>query len=146
MFVGGHAINMDAKGRLAIPARVRETLADACAGRVVVTAHPTERCLLIYPEAKWEEILPSIVALKDFNKADARIKRLMMGNACAMELDANGRILLSAPLRTHARLEKKLLLQGIGESFELWGEEQLEAYTARVDESQLSEQAQSLSL
>ncbi len=146
MFVGSHAINMDAKGRLAIPARVRETLVDVCAGRVVITAHPSERCLLIYPEAKWDEILPSIMSLKDFNKADARIKRLMMGNACSIELDANGRVLLAARLRSHACLEKKLVLQGSGESFELWGEEQLESYKNREDEVELSEQAQSLSL
>ena len=48
-FLGSHAINMDAKGRIAIPTRVREDLASLCEGRIVLTAHTEERCLLVYP-------------------------------------------------------------------------------------------------
>ena len=62
-FLGSHAINMDAKGRLAIPARVREELAHACSGRIVLTANADEeRCLLMYTEPQWEALRPQIEA------------------------------------------------------------------------------------
>mgnify|MGYP001993321130 CR=1 FL=1 len=111
-FLGSHAINMDAKGRLAIPARVREDLETLCGGRIVLTAHTEERCLLVYPEPQWEEILPKIEALPSFNKAVRRTQRLLIGYATPLELDGAGRILVPQPLRDYAGLEKKLYLVG----------------------------------
>ena len=54
---------MDAKGRMAIPAKYRETLTAACGGRIVMTAHTQDRCVLVYPETEWQTILPKIEAL-----------------------------------------------------------------------------------
>ena len=76
MFLGSHSISMDAKGRLAIPARIRESLVDLCAGKLVVTAHTEERCLLVYPEPQWLEILPKSEALPRFNKVARRTQHL----------------------------------------------------------------------
>lgn len=140
MFQGIHGFNMDAKGRLAIPTKVREQLLAVCEGRVVVTAHPDERCLILYPESKWAELLPAINALPNMNKKAAKIKRLMMGNATAMELDGNGRILLSEPLRQHALMDKKLVMIGQGESFELWDAVHYDSYINREDEEELPEE------
>ena len=128
MFYGSHLINMDTKGRIAIPARVRESLQQHGHSRVVVTAHTENRCLHVFPESQWLEILPSIESLPSFNKISRRTKLLLMGHACPLELDANGRILLSPTLRDYAGLEKKLILVGQGKSMELWGEAQFTAY------------------
>ena len=73
MFQGSHNINLDAKGRIAVPAKQRELLISACAGRVVMTAHTEDRCVLIYPETEWNSILPKIEALPSFNKAALRL-------------------------------------------------------------------------
>lgn len=147
MFLGGHAINMDAKGRIAIPARIREELVAACSGRLVLTAHTEERCLLIYPEPQWQEILPKIEALPSFNKVARRAQRLLIGYACPMDMDSSGRILVSPALRNYAGLEKKLMLVGQGKKLELWSEE---AWFAWLDESEgedvIPEEMQSLSL
>lgn len=126
-FLGSYAINMDAKGRLAIPARVREELAQLCGGRVVLTANASkdeeERCLVIYPEPQWEVLRPQIESLPNMSRSVRRLQRLMLGHAVPMELDSTGRVLVPPPLRTHARLEKKLMLIGQGKKLEIWSEE-----------------------
>ena len=114
---------MDAKGRMAVPARYRDDLGESCGGRIVMTAHTQDRCVLLYPEHEWQVILPRIEALPTFNKAALRAQRLLIGYACALELDGNGRVLVPPTLRDYAGLEKKLMLVGLGKKFELWSEE-----------------------
>ena len=146
-FLGSHAINMDAKGRLAIPARVREDLETLCGGRIVLTAHTEERCLLVYPEPQWEEILPKIEALPSFNKAVRRTQRLLIGYATPLELDGAGRILVPQPLRDYAGLEKKLYLVGQGRKLELWSEDCWMAWLEEDDgDEEIPEEMKSLSL
>lgn len=117
-FLGSHAINMDAKGRLAIPTKVREELAQLCGGRIVLTANADEEhCLLLYPEPAWETLRPQIEALPNMNKAARRLQRLILGNAAPMELDSAGRILVPPTLRHYAHLEKKLMLIGQGKNW-----------------------------
>ena len=113
---------MDAKGRLAIPARFREALATACGGRLVITADFRERCLLVYPEPEWLEIAEKINKLPNITKAERRIQRRVIGNAQEQDMDANGRIVVPPTLRSFAGLEKKLMLVGQGKKLELWSE------------------------
>lgn len=146
-FLGSHAINMDAKGRLAIPARVREDLETLCGGRIVLTAHTEERCLLVYPEPQWEEILPKIEALPSFSKAVRRTQRLLIGYATPLELDGAGRVLVPQPLRDYAGLEKKLYLVGQGRKLELWSEDRWMAWLEEDDgDEEIPEEMKSLSL
>jgi MraZ protein len=138
---------MDAKGRMAIPTKIRESLSSFCGGRVVVTAHTEERCLLIYPENQWQEILPKLEALPSFNKKARRIQRLMIGYATQLEMDANGRVLLPPPLREYAGLEKKTMLIGQGQKLELWSEERwLDWLDDSGDDDEIPEELHSLSL
>jgi|TARA_Y100001951_G_scaffold19865_2_gene14930 MraZ protein len=113
---------MDAKGRMAIPAKVRDTLASICDGRLVVTAHTEERCLLVYPEPQWADLQPKIEALPNIHRKARRMQRLLLGYATPLELDGNGRVLLPQTLRDYAGLEKKLMLIGQGKKLELWSE------------------------
>ena len=122
MFIGSYAITMDAKGRMAIPAKVRDTLASSCDGRLVVTAHTEERCLLVYPEPQWADLQPKIEALPNIHRKARRMQRLLLGYATPLELDGNGRVLLPQTLRDYAGLEKKLMLIGQGKKLELWSE------------------------
>lgn len=147
MFLGSHAINMDAKGRMAIPTKIREVLSSFCAGRIVVTAHTEERCLLVYPESQWQEILPKIEALPSFNKVARRAQRLLIGYATPLEMDGNGRILVPPTLREYAALEKRLMLVGQGKKFELWSEERwFEWLDASGGDDEIPDEMQSLSL
>ena len=122
MFRGVQSINMDAKGRLAIPARQREHLLAICDGRVVVTVDTQSTCLVIYPLPDWERIEEKIQALPRLKPGIKRFQRRFLGYATDLQLDANGRILLPQSLREYAQLDKKLVLAGQGNTLELWSE------------------------
>ena len=122
MFRGVQHINMDAKGRLAMPARQREPLLVECSGQIVVTIDTQSSCLVLYPLPEWERIESQLQNLPDLKPAVKRFKRLILGYATDLELDGSGRVLLPAPLREHAQLSKKLVLVGQGNKLELWSE------------------------
>lgn len=121
-FRGVSNLSLDAKGRIVLPARYRERLAEFCQGQLVVTIDTDQPCLLIYPLPEWELIEEKIEALPSFNPTTRRIQRLLIGHATEVEVDANGRMLLSNPLRDYAQLGKKVVLIGQGKKFELWDE------------------------
>ena len=121
MFQGAAALNLDAKGRLAVPLRHREGLSAAAAGRLVLTAHP-HRCLLIYPLPAWEPIRDKVLAAPSLEQQSAYLKRLLVGFAREEEMDAAGRLLIAPELRQYAGLEKEVWLVGQGNHFELWSD------------------------
>ncbi len=132
---------------MAIPAKYRDALSSECAGRIVMTAHTQDKCVLLYPETEWQIILPKIEALPTFNKAALRAQRLLIGYACPLELDGNGRVLVPPTLREYAGLEKKMMLVGLGKKFELWSEEAWLASVADLDSGDdIPEEMMSLSL
>ena len=122
MFRGVQHINMDAKGRLAMPARQREPLLSRCEGQIVATIDTQSPCLVVYPLPEWERIETDIQALPTLNPAVRRFQRLMLGYATDLELDGSGRMLLPQSLREYAQLDKKLVLVGQGNKLELWSE------------------------
>jgi len=122
VFRGVQHINMDAKGRLAMPARQREPLLSQCEGQVVATIDTQSNCLVIYPLPEWERIEQDIQNLPALKPAVKRFQRLTLGYATDLELDGSGRMLLPQPLRDYAQLDKKLVLVGQGNKLELWSE------------------------
>lgn len=120
MFRGINAVNLDAKGRMAMPARYRALLNESAKGRLVVTIDTEEKCLLLYPLPTWETIEEKIEALPSFNRTTRRIQRLLIGHATELELDGNDRILLPPLLREYASLDKAVMLVGQGKKFEIW--------------------------
>ena len=121
MFEGAAALNLDAKGRMAIPARHRDALLAAGEGSLTLTSHP-HGCLLLYPTPVWEPIRDQILRVPSFDPLAASLKRVLVGNARTEELDSAGRILLAPELRTYARLEKTVYLVGMGSHFEIWSD------------------------
>jgi len=120
-FQGATALSIDAKGRLAIPARHREALVAASEGQLVLTAHP-HRCLLLYPAPAWEPIRAKVLAASSFNPKSAVIKRLLVGMALDETLDSAGRLLVAPELRKYAQFEKQVWLVGQGTHFEIWSD------------------------
>jgi MraZ protein len=123
MFRGVQYINLDAKGRMAVPARQREQLSVICEGQLVMTVDTQSNCLAIYPLAEWERIERDVQALPALNPAVKRFQRLVLGYASDLQLDGNGRVLLPSALREYARLERRAVLVGQGNKLELWSEE-----------------------
>jgi len=124
MFKGRYLHSVDEKGRVTLPARLRELLGD----RFVIT-QGFDRCLFVYPEAAWDEIERKLQALP-LGRADARaFKRLFFANACDGEADRQGRVLLPQHLREHARIDREAMIIGVSERVEIWAREVWEAYS-----------------
>jgi MraZ protein len=106
---------------MALPTRYRERLMSRCEGHMVVTVD-RDSCLLLYPLPEWEEIERKLVRLPSLNSQARRLQRLLIGHATECELDGSGRILLPLPLREFANLERRIVLIGQGNKFEIWDE------------------------
>jgi MraZ protein len=94
MFRGVQSINLDAKGRMAVPARQRESLAVLSDGHVVITVDTQTPCLVMYALPEWERIERDVQALPALNPAVKRFQRLILGYASDLQLDGNGRVLV----------------------------------------------------
>jgi MraZ protein len=148
MFRGATKVTLDAKGRMAIPTRYRERLAARCEGEIVITVD-RDHCLLIYPLPDWEELERKLVRLPSMHKVARRVVRIMVGYATEVDMDSNGRILVSRELRDFADLEKQAILIGQGNKFELWDEqtwnEKRDAWLGEDDDGDLPADLESLS-
>ena len=118
MFGGVSSLNLDSKGRLAIPAKHREALSTLNQNRLVITIEPSG-CLLIYPEEEWAFVRDQLNRLSGVQMP---IRRLIVGHAEDTEMDSAGRILIPPRLRVLASLNKAVALVGMGNKFELWDE------------------------
>lgn len=131
VFRGVAQLNLDSKGRLAVPARHRDALLARCSGHLVLTAD-SDRCVLIYPLPDWEPIEQKLMALSSFNAQIRELQRRLVGYAEDVQMDATGRILVSPALRSYAHLEKNVVLVGQGNKFELWNEDTWEQLLERA--------------
>ena len=128
MFLGRYEHNLDANGRLAIPARYREALAEG-----VVLTRGIDRCLALYPLAAWRPLAEKVAALP-LTDADARnFRRLVFAAAADLTLDAQGRILVPPDLRRYAELDREALVVGVDTSIEIWSPARWAAVEASLD-------------
>jgi MraZ protein len=124
MFQGESAITIDDKGRLAVPTAHRELVARECGNRLVITYNPFESgSLWIYPHHVWERVRDQVNALPKVKKVNRALQLKLVGAAELVELDGNGRISIPASHRAAVGIEKKAVLLGMGDRFELWSEQ-----------------------
>jgi MraZ protein len=116
---GESELTLDDKGRMTVPARLREVLAGLCVGHLTITKHPT-RCLLLFPRPAWVEFRTTLLGLPMDVEA---WRRIFIGSAFDVEIDKGARILISPELRKWAGLGKDLMLVGMGSRMELWSRE-----------------------
>jgi len=138
---GSSNISLDAKGRIAIPTRHRDDLLRLSEGRMVATISPNDRCLWLYTLSAWEAVERKLVSLPTLNSQTRKLKRMLIGHADDCDMDSNGRVLLSAPLREFAMLSKKAVLVGQGDKFEVWDEAAWHAHRDSILEAELDESA-----
>ncbi len=128
MFLGRYAHNLDAKGRLAIPARYRDALAEG-----VILTRGIDRCLALYPLEAWRPLAEKVAALP-LTDADARnFRRLVFAEAADLSLDGQGRVLVPPELRRYAGLEREALVVGVDTSIEIWSPERWAEVEASLD-------------
>ena len=141
MFFGETAINLDAKGRFAIPTRYRELIDAECGGRLVLTYSAFDSgALWLYPTDVWERVRDDVMGLSTWDPGHRSLQRRLVGSATPVEPDGSGRVLLPQTLRQVAGLEKRIVFLGMGKRFEIWNENVLNS--KRVEEERsLSEKA-----
>ena len=133
MFQGETAITVDDKGRLTIPTSYRDAVADACKNRLVVTYNPFEPgCLWLFPHDEWEKVRDQVNQLPKVKAAHRDMQMKLVGAAAVVEPDSAARILLPASQRATTGIEKKAVLLGMGNKFELWSEQ---AHLAKIRQS-----------
>lgn len=119
MFGGVSTLNLDSKGRLAIPARYREVVLSKLGSTLVVTLDSSDH-LLLYPEIYWKVVEDKLIALPSGNSALKAYQRLVLGHAEMLDMDTAGRILIPSRLRECVSLGKEVAFVGMGNRFELW--------------------------
>jgi len=128
VFQGTSALALDGKGRVTVPVRHRDLLLAIADGRLTLTKHPAG-CLLVFPRPAWEQFRDRLLALP--MSADGW-RRVFIGSAVDVEIDASSRVLVPPELRTAATLTKDVLLMGMGHRLELWDSQRYAEHEAKV--------------
>ena len=112
---GTYEHSIDAKGRLFIPAKLREEL-----GVTFYLAMGVDACLAIYPQSTWDRFTEKFASLP---MSQSKAMRPLFANAAKCEPDGQGRILIPAKLRQYAALEREVVINGASKCVELWNPE-----------------------
>ena len=126
MFQGASFVALDTKGRLSVPTRHRDVLSATSASQITMTKHP-HGCIMIFPRSEWERFRERIASLP---MQAQWWKRIFLGNAMDVDMDATGRVLVSPELRSAAGINKDTVLLGMGSYFELWDAQTYAAHEA----------------
>ncbi len=141
VFQGPAALTLDGKGRIAVPARHRELLGAMGVSQLTVTKHPVGS-LMVFPRPTWELFRDRVAALP--MEADGW-KRVFLGNAMDVDIDASNRVLIAPELRLAAGLVRDVMLLGMGSHLELWDAQAYAAHEAQVMQSQMPDSLKSFS-
>jgi MraZ protein len=118
-----------------MPARHRELLAAMGVHELTITKHP-EGALMVFPRPAWEQFREKVAALP---MSASGWKRVFLGNAMDVEIDASSRVLIAPELRAAAGLTREVMLLGMGSHLELWDAARYAEHEARVMASEMPE-------
>jgi MraZ protein len=141
VFLGASQLTLDGKGRLSVPTRHRDVLVVTSAGQLTMTKHP-HGCVMVFPRPAWEKFRDRVAAMP---MSAQWWKRIFLGNAMDVEIDATGRVLVSPELRSGASIIKDTVLLGMGEYFELWDRATYEAREAEAMQAEMPDVFQDFS-
>lgn len=143
MLLGEYSHTLDTKGRLAMPAKLREAL-----GNKFMITKGLDGCLFVYDMEQWALLEQKLAALPMSRKTARDFTRFLFGGACEAECDKQGRVLLPANLRLHAGLEKDAIVVGVGSRAEIWDAVRWNEYNAgnEDDMNELAEQLAELGI
>lgn len=130
MFIGEHEHTIDAKGRLAIPAKFRAEL-----GSGAIVTRGIDRCLFMFTASDWHALAEKLVALPIAQANSRAFVRLMLSGAAECELDSQGRALIPERLREYAGIGKEVVVAGLYSRIEIWDKDAWSAYKAKAEGS-----------
>ena len=150
MYRGIHVLSIDSKGRLKVPARHLEQVNKNSSGKMVLSVHPDDSCLVLYSLKDWEKLELKIGSLPSLNIHTKKLARKLIGHACECDLDKFGRILIPSSHKNYANLNNKVILSGQGKSFEIWDErawkDQIEKIERLSNQTEVPQEISKLSL
>jgi MraZ protein len=123
MFRGLYEHTIDEKGRISLPARIREIFAGELEDRLIITTHYSDPCLVVYPLTAWQTLETRLAEKPQFDKRMVRFKRLFVAPAIECTLDRHGRIIVPSVHRQHASLTRDTMWAGMVDFLELWDRE-----------------------
>ncbi|PPV08550.1 division/cell wall cluster transcriptional repressor MraZ [Xanthomonas bromi] len=124
VFQGETAITVDDKGRMAVPTAYRDLVTRVSGNRLVLTYNPFEAgCLWLYAEKEWERVRDDVMSKPNTQRVIRTLQQKLVGSSAVLELDSNGRLSIPASHRNAVGIEKKAVLLGMGDKFELWSEQ-----------------------
>ncbi|PIR95014.1 cell division/cell wall cluster transcriptional repressor MraZ [Candidatus Falkowbacteria bacterium CG10_big_fil_rev_8_21_14_0_10_37_6] len=130
MFIGEYSHTIDAKGRMAVPAKFRAKLTSGA-----VVTRGLDNCLFLFSKEEWQKLAEQISA-SPINKANTRaFGRFMLAGATEAEFDKQGRILLPEYLRVYTGLKKKAIIAGIYNRIEIWEEGAWQKYSKQTQKN-----------
>ena len=128
---GYNLVAIDTKGRISLPSKYRESLKDFEASKIIITRDPQYPSLKLYPKKTWDYISSNLISLQTLDPIVRKLQWTILGNASVINFDLNNRMnaLISSDLREYAELskEKKVVLIGMGDKFEIWNSENWDA-------------------
>lgn len=129
MFLGEYEHNIDQKGRVAIPARLRGAL-----GNGLVLSRGFEKCIIVYPMAEWNKVAEKLASLSTMQSNVRRINRSTFSSAFQQEMDGQGRVLIPPQLREYAGINGDVVVVGVNNYLEIWSKENWQAESTTMDE------------
>ncbi len=129
MFLGRFEHTIDAKGRLALPARYRDRLSEG-----VVVTRGFDPCLLVYPMEAWMPLAEHVSELSISDPDVRQLRRLLFADATDAQLDKQGRVLVPAGLREYAAIEKDVIVAGMHTFIEIWNPDRWQSQRDRIDQ------------
>ncbi len=139
MFVGEYSHNIDAKGRIIIPAKLREQL-----GEHFMVTKGFEGCLFVYPMDAWKELEENLSKLPSNQKSARFLQRTFLSGAAEAEPDKQGKVLITPKHREYAALTKEVVIIGVSKRVEIWDAQRWAEYTQSDEEMSVEEAAESL--
>ena len=133
VFQGPASLTLDTKGRLTLPARHLNVLRAVDVAQLTITMHP-DGPLMVFPRPAWEQFRDRINALP---MEAVRWKRVFLGNAMDVDIDASSRVLIAPELRKAAGLDRDVMLIGMGSHLELWDAALHAAHVAEVVQGEM---------
>lgn len=143
MLLGEYEHSIDTKGRIAMPAKLREGLG----GKFIITKG-LDGCLFVYAMDEWQRVEQKLASLPMSRKTARDFTRFLFGGACEGECDKQGRVLLPASLRRYAGLERDAVIVGVGSRAEIWDVAKWQQYNeeSAEDVNELAEQLADLGI
>lgn len=137
MLIGEFEHNIDNKGRLTLPSKLRKEI-----GNDFYITRGLENCLFVYPKSEWDKLNSRLEKLPFTAKNNRTFLRFFLSGAIEGEFDSQGRVNITSPLIKHADLVKECIIVGVGDHVEIWSKDRWqEFYTTNFDEmSDIAEQ------